>query len=215
LRSPEAEPLAGWRGSAPPGLSGQSPDQGAGTESLLEVIATKSPFTVLGLDASATADDVRIAYRQLVKTCHPDRFLDAEERAAAQEKMIALNLAYEEALKLTASRRTVESYNKELPLTEALALADKMLRRESPESALRHLMRASIRDGWWYAMQGKILMAMDQYKTAHQSYREAVRREPDNNEFRRGALEAAVALKKSRTVMGRISLAVKKWRKKK
>ena len=179
------------------------------------MIATKTPFAVLGLDASATADDVRIAYRQMVKACHPDRFLDPAEREAAQEKMIALNLAYEEALKLTASRRVVESYNKELPLAEALSLADKMLRRESPESALRHLMRASLRDGWWYAMQGKILMEMHQYETAHQSYREAVRWEPNNNEFRRGALDAAVALKKSRTIWGRVSLAMKKRRRRK
>lgn len=170
---------------------------------------------MLGLDASATADDVRAAYRRLVKTCHPDRFQDPQEQAAAQEKMIALNLAYEEALKLTASRRTVESYNKELPLDEALTLAAKMLRRESPESALRHLMRATKRDGRWYAMQGAILLAMDQYETAHQSYREAVRQEPDNNEFRRGALEAAVALKKSRTLAGRIRLLIRKWRRKK
>lgn len=129
--------------------------------------------------------------------------------------MIALNRAYEEALKLTASRRTVESYNKELPLDEALALAAKMLRRESPESALRHLMRCPDRSGSWYAMQGAILMAMDQYETAHQSYREAVRHEPDNNAFRSGALAAAVALKKSRTIPGRIALLLKKWRKKK
>ena len=67
----------------------------------MEVVNTKTPFAVLGLDAAATADDVRIAYRQLVKTCHPDRFQDPAERAAAQEKMIALNLAYEEALKRT------------------------------------------------------------------------------------------------------------------
>ena len=170
---------------------------------------------MLGLDASATADDVRAAYRRLVKTCHPDTYLDAGERAAAQEKMIALNLAYEEALKLTASRRTVESYNKELPLDEALTLAAKLLRRDSPESALRHLMRCPTRNSRWFAMQGDILMALDQYESAHQSYREAVRQEPDNNEFRRGALAAAVALKKSRTLFGRVSLLLKQWRKKK
>lgn len=174
----------------------------------------KNPFEVLGLTAAATADDVRSAYRTLVKTCHPDRFPDAAERAAAQERMIALNLAYEEALKLTAARRTVDSYNKELPQDEALQLAAKMLRRQSPNSALRHLMRSQTRDGRWYAMQGRILMAMDQYETAHQSFREAVRHEPDNNEFRRGALDAAVALKRSRTLWGRLRILGKRIRKK-
>lgn len=183
-----------------------------------EVNATKhpsNPFEVLGLKAGAAADDVRAAYRQLVKTCHPDKYLDAEERKAAQEKMIALNLAYEEALKLAASRRVVaDSYNSELPEEEALALADKMLRRQSPESALRHLLRTKRRSGAWFAMQGRILMVLEQYETAHQSFREAVRKEPNNNEFRRGALEAAVALKKSRTLSGRLKALLKRWKRK-
>ena len=176
---------------------------------------TKNPFEVLGLNAGANADDVRNAYRQLVKTCHPDKFLDADERKAAQEKMIALNLAYEEALKLTASRRSAATnYNRELTVEEAIALADKMLRRDSPEAALRHLMRTKNRNGSWFAMQGHVLMALEQFESAHQSYREAVRREPNNNVFRQGALDAAVALKKSRTLGGRIKKLLKNLKRK-
>ena len=177
-----------------------------------EVIATRNPFEVLGLNAGASADDVRNAYRQLVKTCHPDKFLDADERKAAQEKMIALNLAYEEALKLTASRRSAATnYNRELSEEEAIALADKMLRRDSPESALRQLMRTKQRGAAWFAMQGRALMALEQYVSAHQSFREAIRREPNNNIFRQGALDAAVALKKSRTVIGRVKRFMKRF----
>ena len=170
---------------------------------------------MLGLNAGADADDVRNAYRRLVKTCHPDKFLDADERKAAQEKMIALNLAYEEALKLTASRRSAATdYNRELSVEEAIALADKMLRRDSPASALRQLMRTKARNGRWFATQGRVLMALEQYESAHQSYREAVRREPNNNVFRQGALDAAVALKKSRTLMGRIKKLLRQLKKK-
>lgn len=179
-----------------------------------EVAAVKSPFATLGLNASASADDVRAAYRNLVKTCHPDKFQNEAERRAAQEKMIALNLAYEEALKVAAVRKTVDSYTRELEQEDALTLAAKMLRRNSPESALRHLLRSTTRDGAWYAMQGQILMMMDQYESAHQSYREAVRHEPNNNEYRRGALDAAVALKKSRTLLGRARLLMKRLRRK-
>ncbi len=176
---------------------------------------TRNPFEVLGLGPGANADDVRNAYRQLVKTCHPDKFLDADERKAAQEKMIALNLAYEEALKLTASRRSAATnYNRELTTEEAIALADKMLRRDSPEAALRHLMRTKNRNAAWFAMQGRVLMEMEQYESAHQSYREAVRREPNNNVFRQGALDAAVALKKSRTPVGRVKTLFKRFTKK-
>ena len=72
-----------------------------------------NPFEVLGLKSTADADEVRSAYRSLVRVCHPDRFLDEDERKAAQEKMIALNLAYEEALKLASTRRE-GMYTKEI-----------------------------------------------------------------------------------------------------
>ena len=162
-----------------------------------------NPFEVLGLKPTASAEEVRAAYRNLVKQCHPDKFPDPEQRKVAQKKMVALNLAYEEAYHLASSRK-VNTYASALPANDAVHLADKMLRQHSPESALRQLMRAEERDGSWYAMQGRILMQMDQYESAHQSYREAVRIEPNNNDFRQGALDAALAMKKAQTFRGRV-----------
>ena len=168
-----------------------------------------NPFEVLGLRPTASADEVRVAYRALVKQCHPDKFPDAEQRKIAQQKMVALNLAYEEAYHLATSRR-VNTYNQALPADDAVSLAAKMLRQHSPESALRQLMRAETRGGPWYAMQGHILMQMGQYESAHQSYREAVRLEPDNNVFRQGALDAALAMKRAQTFTGRIEKLFKR-----
>lgn len=42
----------------------------------------------------------------------------------------------------------------------------------------------------WFYQQGQVLMNMEQYESARQSYREAVRRDPANNVFRSGALSA-------------------------
>ena len=53
-------------------------------------------------------------------------------------------------------------------------------------------------------------MALGQYATAEQSFREAVRREPDNMDYRRGALDAHVAARESRTLFGRIKRWVKR-----
>ncbi len=53
-------------------------------------------------------------------------------------------------------------------------------------------------DDTWYYLQGQILMAMRQYETAHQSFREAVRRDPDNLRYRQGALDAALAMKRNK-----------------
>ena len=81
---------------------------------------TGNPYKILGLATDANADEVRKAYRALVKKYHPDKNPD---RAAA-EKFIAIQAAYEQILKgeQTASpedvgqqyRATQEQYDQEL-----------------------------------------------------------------------------------------------------
>ena len=58
-------------------------------------------------------------------------------------------------------------------------------------------------------MQGKVLMAMEEYDSAHQSFREAVRLDPDNNVFRAGALAAAVAQQKAQKLPGKVKKVFK------
>ncbi len=56
------------------------------------------PYTVLGVAPGASRDEVRAAYRALVKTYHPDRHLAAgtppEFIRVAEARMAAINLAY-------------------------------------------------------------------------------------------------------------------------
>lgn len=167
------------------------------------------PFQALGLKPTADVDEVRAAYHALVKKCHPDKFQDPQLQQEAQQKLVALNLAYEAALKLAAPRKAVV-YNHVLPKEDAKYLARKMLGQQNPENALHQLLRAESRDAEWYSLQGQIMMLLRQYESAHESYREAVKRDPNNIEYRRGALDAAVALKKSKTVAGRIKALFKK-----
>lgn len=150
-------------------------------------------FEVLGLSYNADQAQVRAAYRSSVKRCHPDQFQNKEQADQAQEQLIRLNLAYEEALRITAQRQV--GFNT-VSLSDAKKMAQKLMEQGRNESALRQLMRADVRDAEWFYLQGNILMALRQYESAHQSYREAVRREPDTMQYRRGAFEAARAVKK-------------------
>ncbi len=161
------------------------------------MIYPPKPFALLGVSDSATEQQVRQAYRQRVKECHPDRFQDPAEQQAAQEKLVALNLAYEEALRQVGQRRV--GFNL-VGMEEAMHFARRLVEQGNLESALRQLNRADRKTAEWYALQGEILMGLRQFATAHQSYRAAVKLEPENRRYREGALDAAVMLKKSQTV---------------
>ena len=63
-----------------------------------------NPFEVLGLKGWADQDEIRTAYRALVKQCHPDMIQDPEEKKQAQARMVQLNLAYEEALRMAVPK---------------------------------------------------------------------------------------------------------------
>ena len=87
--------------------------------------------------------------------------------------------------------------------------AQRAMARNNPEGALRSLIRCEKRDGDWYYMQGKVLMAMEEYESAHQSFREAVRLAPENNVYRAGALAAAVAQQKASRFPMKMKKAIK------
>ncbi len=161
------------------------------------------PFELLGIDAASDVEAVRHAYHTKAKECHPDQFQDEQRQAEAHARMVALNRAYEEALKLAQSRAG-SPYTAALTCEEALKSARRMLERGSPESALRQLLRAEHRSAEWYALQGRLLMQMEQYVSAEQSYREAIRLDTGNMDYRRGALDALVAARRERTLSGRI-----------
>jgi hypothetical protein len=67
-------------------------------------------YDVLGVKASASAAEIKSAYRELVKKYHPDLFADAGEKAEANAKLRQFNEAY--AILGNAKRRRL--YDQEL-----------------------------------------------------------------------------------------------------
>ena len=60
----------------------------------------KDPYKVLGVSPSATDEEIKDAYRQLVKKYHPDKFADSDLAELANEKMKEVNSAYDEIQKM-------------------------------------------------------------------------------------------------------------------
>ena len=55
-----------------------------------------NPYQVLGVSPNATDEEIKKAYRQLVKKYHPDRYAgDPRAQEAASEKLKQINEAYD------------------------------------------------------------------------------------------------------------------------
>ncbi|MBO4234859.1 MAG: J domain-containing protein [Firmicutes bacterium] len=67
------------------------------------------PYEVLGLSRGATDEEIKNAYRELVKKYHPDKYIDNPLADLAEEKMREVNEAYDMLMKPTTT--TTSSYS--------------------------------------------------------------------------------------------------------
>ncbi|MBW4506455.1 MAG: J domain-containing protein [Scytonematopsis contorta HA4267-MV1] len=74
-------------------------------------------YSILGLSIGASQDEIKQAYRDLVKIWHPDRFTDVEQKLQAEEKIKQINAAYEK-LKSIEVDSSIKSDPVPEPVTE-------------------------------------------------------------------------------------------------
>lgn len=66
----------------------------------------QNPYKVLGVSETATDEEIKKAYRELVKKYHPDKYADNPLADVAAEKMKEINAAYDQITKERKEGRT-------------------------------------------------------------------------------------------------------------
>jgi molecular chaperone DnaJ len=157
------------------------------------------PYKVLGIAPGAGADEIKSAYRMLARKWHPDRFPEGPERMWAEERMIKLNRAYEEAIKRCASfaphaEQSASDESKRAAQDELLSDVRSLMALGQLDHARRTLLRADGRGAEWNYLFGAILMRLGDYDKAAVYFGISSRMRPDCAQYR-AALRSAEALR--------------------
>lgn len=137
-----------------------------------------NPYEVLGVSQNATDEEIKAAYRKLVKRYHPDRFAsDPEKQAAASEKLKQVNAAYDMITKMKQGNYTQAGGS---PQFSAVRMAIQRGELGNAESMLNSM---SERTAEWHYLMGVILFRRGWYDGAAEHFNIAYQMEPGNAEY--------------------------------
>ena len=71
----------------------------------------RDPYEVLGVPRTASQDEIKKKYRELAKKYHPDKYAGNDLADLAQEKMKAVNEAYDTIMREREGRGGGQQYN--------------------------------------------------------------------------------------------------------
>lgn len=150
-----------------------------------------NPYEVLGIKPGASQEEIKSAYRKLVKQYHPDQFTDNPLQKLAQEKLSEINEAYD---KLSKGNASSSSYNSSSSYSgsnsnsnnysQDLVQARACLQRRDNAGAEAILNRVSNKNAEWYFLTGIVHTNKGWYDSALENVRTASNMDPNNFEYR-------------------------------
>lgn len=151
----------------------------------------KDPYQILGIQANASDEEVKRAYRDLARKYHPDSYQNNPLADLAEEKMKEINDAYDQITKMReggysaqqaaggyytqnqSSGASNPTYNRIRAFINAGDLA----------GAERLLDEIPFHDAQWYFLRGSVAYRRGWMDEAKQNFTVAYQKEPNNPEY--------------------------------
>jgi molecular chaperone DnaJ len=150
-----------------------------------------NPYKVLEIDENASQEEIKAAYRRLVKKYHPDKYVDNPLSSLAEEKMREINEAYSILTGgSNGSQYRSSSNSSNYSSGTHSAAFDKvhqLINMGQYDQAMILLDNMSNRPAHWYYLKGKCAMGKGWYGQAQNYYNMAYQMEPNNPEYQRAA----------------------------
>ena len=152
----------------------------------------KDPYEVLGVPHGASEDEIKKAYKELVRKYHPDKYADNPLADLAQEKMKEINEAYDTLTKggstqsyKAGSNTGYGGYNSYAGQgNPQLAQVRQLIRNNQLDAAEAMLDGMSVHNAEWYYLRGVIAKQRGWMDEAQQNFRIAIQMDPTNMEYR-------------------------------
>ena len=150
-----------------------------------------NPYEVLGVKPGASEEEIRAAYRELVKKYHPDKYIDNPLADLAEEKMQAINEAYDVLMKRGTQQQSYQygygqqnqqSYGSGNSYYYAIR---QEIDRNNLAKAEQMLINAPNRDAEWYFLSGVLSFRKGYREDGLANIEQAMAMDPDNFEYRR------------------------------
>lgn len=158
------------------------------------------PYSVLGIEPNATDEEVKKAYRQLARKYHPDNYQDNPLADLAEEKMKAINEAYDQINKQRAGGYQQQSaggqsysayqqsygnsYQQDYGGRTIYNDVRMAINSNNLNQAEALLLQKQERGAEWYFCSGSISYRRGWLDDALSSYQRAVSMDPNNAEYR-------------------------------
>lgn len=150
-----------------------------------------NPYEVLGVKPGASQDEIKSAYRKLIKQYHPDKFGDNPLKNLAEEKMREINEAYD-ALTKNNSNNTSYNYNNSSNYNEHsngsydFQEIRRFIQSGNYQAAENRLNSISTKNAEWHFLYGAVLLNKGWFDSALEHMNTAVNMDPNNFEYRQG-----------------------------
>jgi len=171
-----------------------------------------NPYEVLGVPETATDEEIKKAYRELVKKYHPDKYQDNPMSNTAEEKIREINVAYDQIKDIRAGK-IPSGYSSSSDSSgysgtqngsgygygQGYGYAGRTGAGTGKYSRVIYLIQygylsqaymtlinfhESERDAQWYYLYAVVCERLGRYQSAENAYATACQMEPDNEAFR-------------------------------
>lgn len=152
------------------------------------------PYSVLGVNSSASDEEIKKAYRELVKKYHPDNYANNPLADLAEAKMKEVNEAYDAIVKMrtqgggyhASGSSSGQSYSNQGSryANPNFMQVRQLINQNNLAEAERILRTSPSQTAEWYYLMGTIAYRRGWMDDARQNFWTACSMDPNNMEYR-------------------------------